>query len=259
MFLLQRHPPSPHFYSWSGHPPSPYHSYQHADELLAESERVQTFNRRKVGETYVSNPYVAPRKKSKQSFSKDQVQGKILKKPENERSLEFILNNFQSHLELHTVIVGDSIVDNICIDNCLTIPLSGGRVEEFYEILDTVKSYRNVILAVGGNNLSLYDAPGELPEIVIGKIRQLYNRIKCFPHRPKVIVSTVLKMLKANHHYIERYNSQLMNSEIWHFKLHQDVCSRKCFKQSDGIHLTEKGFQELACAFNKCMRENGLN
>ena len=114
-------------------------------------------------------------------------------------------------------------------------------------------------LAVGGNNLSLYDAPGELPEIVIGKIRQLYNRIKCFPHRPKVIVCTVLKRLKANHHYIERYNSQLMNSEIWHFKLHQDVSNKKCFKESDGIHLTEKGFMELACAINKCMRENGLN
>ena len=256
--MLQRHPPSPHFYSWSGLPPSPYHSYQHADELLAESERVETFNRRRVGETYVSNPYVAPRKKFKQSFSKNQVQGKILKKPENGRSLEFILYNFQSHLELHTVIVGGSIVDNLCIDNCLTISLSGGSVEEFYEILDTVKSYRNVILAVVGNNLSLYDAPGKLPEIVIGKILQLYNRIKCFPHRPKVIVSTVLKRSKANHHYIERYNSQLMNSEIWHFKLHQDVCSRKSFKESDGIHLTEKRFQELACAFNKCMRENGL-
>ena len=78
--------------------------------------------------------------KFKESFSKDQVQGKILKKMEKGRPVEFIPNNFQSHLELHTKIVGDSIVDNLCIDNCRTISLPVGRVEEVYEILDTVKS-----------------------------------------------------------------------------------------------------------------------
>ena len=188
--------------------------------------------------------------KFKESFSKDQFQGKILKKTEKGRNIEFILNNFQSRLELHTKIVGDSIVDNLCIDNCRTISLPGGRVEDVNEILDTVKSCRNVILAVGGNNLSSYNAPCELPEILIGKIRQLYNRIKCFPHRPKVIVQTVLKRFMANHFYIERYNSQLMNSGIWYFKLHQMCAAGNASKNLTVFILLKKGLQEIACAFN---------
>ena len=42
-------------------------------------------------------------------------------------------------------------------------------MKEFFEIPKRVMSCRN--LHLGGNNLSLYDTPGELLKVMIGKIK----------------------------------------------------------------------------------------
>ena len=54
---------------------------------------------------------------------------------EKGRPIEFILKILQSYLQLHTVIVGDSIVDNLCIDKCRTISLLGGRLKDSVRLI----------------------------------------------------------------------------------------------------------------------------
>ena len=167
---------------------------------------------------------------------------------------------FQNHnsKEVHTAIIGDSIVNGICIDSCSVLSLSGGRINDFYEILPTLKSYRNIIVAVGSNNLSQWNEPGEPCESVFQQMKDLRSSITSMEHKPKVVICTVLKRVNARHSNIQDYNSLIVKSNFRYLKLHREISKSTCFKD-DGVHLNEKGLQELACAFNKAMRDQRLN
>ena len=117
---------------------------------------------KRVGVPYANLVDEPPKKKFKPSFSKQQIQGRLWKEI-NGRKLEFLYNNFDYEKKINTAIVGDSIVDSLCVDGCVSLSLSGGRVEQFYALLDTLESYKSVIFIIGGNNLSL--EAGEEPEI----------------------------------------------------------------------------------------------
>ena len=93
---------------------------------------------------------------------------------------------------MHNEIVGDSIFDSVCIRNCVTYSLSGGRVEQFRLLLDILSVYRNVILAVCGNNLSNWAETGEDPSVLVDNLRSLYNAIGGLENCPIVIVCSVL-------------------------------------------------------------------
>ena len=103
---------------------------------------------KRVGVPFASDPEAVRRKKFKETFSPAQIQGKIVKAKADGRSLEFIYCNFSNEKEVHTAIIGDSIVNGVCIDSCSVFSLSGGKFNDFYELLPTMKSYRNVIVAV---------------------------------------------------------------------------------------------------------------
>ena len=57
-------------------------------------------------------------------------------------------------------------------------------------LLDTLTVYRNVILAVGGNNLAARNGLGEEPADVLDKIRASYSSIRNLAILPRIIVST---------------------------------------------------------------------
>ena len=140
----------------------------------------------------------------------------------------------------------------------LPIPYrGGGEVNQFFVLLDTLAVYRNVILAVGCNNLTARNGPGEDPTDVLEKVRVLYSAIRNLTNRPRVIVCTVLKR-NCTHFNIQRFNAQLSQSNLHFFKLDKEVHKARSFLP-DGVHLNEKGRKELACAINKAMRENHLN
>ena len=194
-----------------------------------------------------------PKKALRPLFADDQVNGRVTKLQLNGRNAEFIFDNFVGE-SVRTAIIGDSIFDSICIRNCVTYSLSGGRVEQFHLLLDTLSVYRNVILAVGGNNLSNWSEPGEDPSVVVDKLRFLYNAIRGLENRPRVIVCSVLKK-KCSHWNILRFKAVLRHSQLPFFKLHQEVYKSNLFL-SDGVHLNLKGRKALACAVNKVMRKH---
>ena len=211
----------------------------------------------RIGVPFASVSNAPPKKKMKPAFSESQEQFRLVKEATG-GDLEFLCNNFSNFEKLHTAVVGDSIVDSLCVDNCAVFSLSGGRVAQFYSLLDTLVSYRNIILLIGGNNLSFHDEPGQHPEEVFNEIEKFYKSVRALPQKPTVVICTVLKRLKAKHFNIQRYNSMLTTSDLRFFPMHKEVSKSKCFKESDGIHLTHKGFCELACGINKAMRDHNL-
>ena len=174
----------------------------------------------------------------------------------NGRNAELFFNNFAGE-RVHTAIVGDSIFDSICIRNCVTYSLSGGRVEHFHLLLDTLSVYRNVILAVGGNNLSNWSEPREDPSVLVDKVRSLYTAIRGLENGPKVIVCSVLKK-NCSHWNIQRLNAVLKHSKLPYFKIHQEIYQSNLFL-SDGVHLNLKGRKALACARSTVVREHQLH
>ena len=214
---------------------------------------------KRIGIPYASDSSIPPKKKFKPLYSLSQEHGRIVKNSDSGKTFEFIYNNFSNNENIHTAIVGDSIFDNICIDNCVTFSLSAGKIDDFFFLFDTLKPYPNIILAVGGNNLSNRNGgPGEQPPDVLRNIRELYEGIKTLQHSPRVIVCTVLKRLNCEHFNIQSFNAMLTNSNLPYFKLHQEVFKPKGF-MPDGVHLNEKGRRDMASAVNKLMIEKGLH
>ena len=97
--------------------------------------------------------------------------------------MQFLCNNFSNFKQLHTAVVGNSIVDFLCVDKRAVFSLSGGRVAQFYSLLDTLVSYRNSILLIGGNNLSFHDEPGQDPEEVFNETEKFYKSVRALPHK----------------------------------------------------------------------------
>ena len=109
----------------------------------------------------------------------------------------------------------------------LSIPYLG-EVNQFYVLLDTLPVYRNVILAVGGNNLAARNGPCEEPADVLEKVRGLYSAIRNLENRPRIIVCNVLKR-NFTHFNIQRFNAQLTQSNLPFFKLDKEVHNARIF------------------------------
>ena len=94
----------------------------------------------RVGPKFANQCNAPPRKKFKTTFSPVQNQDRCSTKnilTSSGKTLRFLFNKFGNDLETHTAVVGDSIVDSLCVDNCVVYSLSGGKVEDFAYLLDT--------------------------------------------------------------------------------------------------------------------------
>ena len=80
----------------------------------------KTMNPKRIGEPFASNPDVAQRKRFKETFSTQQLQGRIKKETVRGKSKEFLYTNFVNEVAVETALVGDSIVDNVCLNGCST-------------------------------------------------------------------------------------------------------------------------------------------
>ena len=214
----------------------------------------KTMNPKRIGEPFVSNPDVAQRKRFKETFRAQQLQGRIKKETVRGKSKEFLYTNFVNEVAVGTALVGDSIVDNICLNGCSTFSLSGGVVNDFYGLLPTMKCYGKIILSLGGNNLSRYNEPGEAPESVLAQIKDLVDAFDKLENQPRVVVCTVLRRTRANHFYINTLNRILVNSQLSVFNLHRQVYKNRNFLE-DGIHLTLRGSKTYACGIKKLRKE----
>ena len=56
-----------------------------------------------------------------------------------------------------------------------------------------MKSYKNVVVSVGGKNLSLRDETGEDPYLVFMHFKDLLSLIASLKHRPNVVISSDIK------------------------------------------------------------------
>ena len=148
---------------------------------------------------------VPPRKNFKPVFSKSQVQGRIFKESTS-GSVEFMYSNFSKEETVHTAVVVDSIVDPLCLNNCSVFSLSGGRVDQFFLLLDTLASYRNVLLILGGDDLSYYGEKGDEAAVVLQRYGKVYEAIVNLRNKPKVVACTVLKRLHDKHWNISKFN-----------------------------------------------------
>ena len=211
----------------------------------------------RIGATYVNNSAAPDRRPLKPRFSPVQQQGRI-KRETDRGTIEFLHSNFANELEINTAVVGDSILNGICINNCVVYSLPGGVIADFHELLPTLQSYRNIIFCAGGNNLSHFGNPGETPRAVLAQLTNFVTALRALPRNPNVIVCTVLKRLYVTHDRIQSYSSLIAGQrDIRFFKLHQEVCRPKCFND-DGIHLSHKGKTTMATALKKLIRENNL-
>ena len=207
-------------------------------------------NYNRVGVLYASESGVPPKKKLKPAFFEAQEQARVVKIDSNGRIREFLVTNFCNEISVSRVLLGDSIVDNICLNGCVTYSLRGGCVKDFEQILPNLATYRKVIIALGGNNLSRFDEPGEEPAEVLRQMQQLVTKLKEASNRPDVTVCTVLRRTKAKHDYILKFNELLTKSELSSFKLHREVYKKRNFME-DGVHLTLRGRKIFACAIKK--------
>ena len=161
----------------------------------------------RIGVPFASVSEAPTKKKMKPAFSESQEQFRLVKEATG-GNLEFLCNNFSNFEKLHTAVVGDSIVDSLCVDNCAVFSLSGGRVAQFYYLLDTLNSYRNIILLIGGNNLSFHDEPGQDPEEVFNEIEKILQICSSSPaqakscdmHCSEAIESKTLQHLEIQFH-----------------------------------------------------------
>ena len=214
----------------------------------------KTMSPKRIGETFASNPDVAQRKSFKETFSAQQLQGRIKKETVRGSGKEFLYTNFLNEVAVETALVGDSIVDNICLNGCSTFSLSGGVVNDLYDLLPTMKSYGKIILSLGRNNLSRYNEPGEAPESVLAQIKDLVDAFAKLENQPRVVVCTVLRSTRANHSYINTFHDILVNSQLSVFNLHQQVYKNRNFLE-DGTHLILRGRKTYACGIKKLRKE----
>ena len=182
-------------------------------------------DRSRLGNLHGNNNSAPPQKRLKPLFANHQQHGRLEMDNTDGNTTEFIYNNFVDEEAVHTAIVGNSIFDSICVKNCVAYSLSGGKVNQFFVLLDTLAVYRNVILAVGGNNLAARNGPGEDPTDVLEKVRALYSAIRNLANRPRVIMCTVLKR-NCTHFEIQRFNAQLSQSNLLF-----SSCTKKCTKR----------------------------
>ena len=185
-------------------------------------------DRSRLGNIHGNNNSAPPKKRLKPLFANHQQHGRIVRNHIDGTTAELIFNNFVDEEAVHTAIVGDSIFDSICVKNCVAYSLSGGKVNQFYVLLGTLAVYRNVILAVGGNNLAARNGPGEEPADVLEKVRALYSVIRNLENCPRVIVCTALKR-NCTHFNIQRFNAQLTQSNLPFFKLLKEVHKARSF------------------------------
>ena len=99
---------------------------------------------KRIGIQYASDSSVPPKKKFKHLYSTSKEHERIIKRSDSGKTFEFIYNNFRNNENIHTDIVGDSIFDNICIDNCVTFSITGGKIDDFFCLFDTLKSFPNI-------------------------------------------------------------------------------------------------------------------
>ena len=103
--------------------------------------------------------------------------------------------------------MGDSNVDSLCVDNCAVFSLFGGRVAQFYFLLDTLVWCRNIILIIGGNNFSFHDESGQDPEEGFQEMEKFCESVRALPHKPNILRSTVWKLTKAKHLNSQRFHA----------------------------------------------------
>ena len=155
--------------------------------------RGKTISSKRIGEPFASNPDVAQRNRFKDTFSAQQLQGLIKKEIVRGKTKEFLYTNFVNKIAVETALIGNSIVYNIRLNGCSTFPLSGGVVNDFYDLLLTMKSYAKIIVCLGGSNLSKYNEPGEAPESVLAQLKELVDAIAKFENQPKVVTKNKIQ------------------------------------------------------------------
>ena len=78
----------------------------------------------------------------------------VSRKRPSGKNWRFPIHEFRERNCCPNCTVGNSIVEIICFNDCSTFSLSGGLVNNFYDLLPTMKSYAKTIVNLGGNNLS---------------------------------------------------------------------------------------------------------
>ena len=128
-------------------------------------------------------------------------------------------------------------------------------MNDFYDLLTTMKSYAKMIVCIGGNNLSKYNEPGEAPESVLAQLKDLVDAIAEHENQPKVVVRTVLRRSKSNRSYNNSFNDLLVNSELSVFKFHRLVYKNRNFWE-DVIHLTLRGRKTYTFVNKKTLKRD---
>ena len=153
----------------------------------------KTMNSKRIGEPFASNPDVAQRKGFKENFSAQQLQGHIKKETVWGKTKEFLYANFVNEIAVETALISNSILDNIRLNGCSTFSLSGDVVNDFYDLLPTMKTYAKINVCLGGSNLSKYNEPGEAPESVLAQLKELVDAIAKFENQPKVVTKNKIQ------------------------------------------------------------------
>ena len=111
-------------------------------------------------------------KKTNPPSSAYQEQGRVVNMASGE-SHKYMWTGFRNEFDADTALIGDSIIDKICVHGVKTWFGSGGKVSDMYKIIPTLNSKKKIVVALGGNNLSLYNEPAHTLGSVLEELRYL--------------------------------------------------------------------------------------
>ena len=206
-------------------------------------------------------PFVEPppnKKALKPLFNDHQSHGETFVNIPGRGTKQVIYNNFANNLEVHTAILGDSIVDSLCMDNCVAFSISGGLETDFKHIAEMCKPYRNIVITLGGNSLLTKERqPFHPASVVLERLNDLYATLRQLPQSPRVVVCSVLKRHPDPRNCIVNFNTALRNSKLPSYNITRELTSMRLYKE-DGIHLNEKGFKKPASHLRAAMRQHKM-
>lgn len=157
------------------------------------------------------------------------------------------------------LIIGDSMVKNVVINNCDTDVRPGIRTDQLKNLLmnrmsreeekTNVHNYKGVILHVGTNSLR-----GDTEDIVISETRNLIRVARQCYKGSKIVISGIIHRCTVSETYINRINKSIRRESDNLGAIFLDpncfIDNRNCLGR-DGLHLNRLGSETLGKTFTK--------
>ena len=199
------------------------------------------------------------------------MRDKVLIEGVSKPEVSLFTHRFENDIAIDTLLIGDSIADGIVADGMKTIAVPGGKIEDLVKVIadEEMSQFNYFIIFAGGNNLHARShVPSDIaeePMAVYAKLQLLLSKVRELPNFRELAVLTLLPRYEVGSpeakqqwlvdgklpcQNIHRYNDILFETSL-NLINSRSYCRRYFDYDNDGIHLSVRGRQNLACAIKK--------